>query len=109
MYSLSTSELNLLDILLKSEVSLTLENLAKKMNRDKGTVFRSLQKLVSLNLCIKEARNLDAGGYYHIYKASDLDSIERDIEKRIKEIGKSRNNIRKRIRRDIEKMATISN
>jgi hypothetical protein len=43
-----------------------------------------------------------------IYIASDLDS-ERDIEKRIKEIGKSLNNIRKRIRRDIEKMATISN
>jgi predicted transcriptional regulator len=46
LYDLSPLELDLLFILIKNKKSMTLEELAKKVDRDKSTVFRSLQKLV---------------------------------------------------------------
>jgi predicted transcriptional regulator len=101
--NLSTSEINLLTILLKSKKPLTLEVLSNKISRDKGTVFRSLQKLVSLDLCTKESKTLKGGGYYHLYNAVDIDIIEKNIEQRIREIQRSLNRIIKKFRNDIEK------
>ncbi|HET7345133.1 MAG TPA: helix-turn-helix domain-containing protein [Nitrososphaeraceae archaeon] len=103
LYNLSTSEINLLTILLKSKKPLTLEELSNKISRDKGTVFRSLQKLVSLDLCTKESKTLKGGGYYHLYSAVDIDTIEKNIELRIREIQRSLNRIVKKFRNDIEK------
>jgi predicted transcriptional regulator len=66
-------------------------------------VFRSLQKLVSLDLCTKESKTLKGGGYYHLYNAVDIDTIEKNIEQRIREIQRSLNRIIKKFRNDIEK------
>ena len=38
----------------KNKKSMTLEELAKRVDRDKSTVFRFLQKLVDLGICNKE-------------------------------------------------------
>src|SRR5215831_10715619 len=76
LYCLSPSEIDLLIILLKSKKELTLVNLAGRLRRNKGTVFRALQKLVSLNLCNKSAKSREAGGYYHVYEAVDIDTLE---------------------------------
>ena len=76
LFCLSPPEIDLLNILLKSDKELTLENLANRLRRNKGTVFRALQKLVSLNLCDKGAKTRGAGGYYHVYAAADIDAIE---------------------------------
>ena len=62
MYDLSPLELDLLFILIKNKKSMTLEELAKKVDRDKSTVFRSLQKLVDLGICNKETKTLKEGG-----------------------------------------------
>jgi predicted transcriptional regulator len=104
LYNLSTSEINLLSILLKSKEPLTLESLSNRTKRDKGTVFRSLQKLVSLDLCTKESRTLKGGGYYHLYNAVDINNIEKNTEHKVKEIQASLNRIMKGFRSGIEEM-----
>jgi predicted transcriptional regulator len=104
IYNLSTSEINLMTILLKSREPLTLESLANRISRDKGTVFRSLQKLVSLDLCTKESKTLKGGGYYHVYNAVEISRIEENTEYRIREIQKSLNRIMKKFRSNIEEM-----
>lgn len=55
--------------------------LATKLNRERSTVYRSLQKLAKCGICKKITKNLEQGGYYHIYQC---DSIER-IQKQAKE------------------------
>ena len=104
LYNLSTSEINLLTILLKSRKPLTLESLANRTSRNKGTVFRSLQVLVSLDLCTKESKTLKAGGYYHVYNAVDIHTIQRNTEQKIREIQRSLNRIMKTFRSNIEEM-----
>lgn len=109
LYDLSNSDSDLLRILLKygkkEEDGFTLGSLAKKLNKDKGTIFRSLQKLVSLGFCTKHTRIIKEGGYYHIYKPSDITTIEDNVDYRIREIEASLNRIRKKFKEDIKKMA----
>jgi predicted transcriptional regulator len=105
LYNLSSSDLNLLRILLKhTQEGFTLESLAKQTNKDKGTVFRSMQKLVVLGFCTKHVKVLKEGGYYHIYKAVDINTIEKSVDYRIREVQQSLNRIRKRFREDIKRM-----
>ncbi|MFZ0511083.1 MAG: hypothetical protein WAM14_05720 [Candidatus Nitrosopolaris sp.] len=86
------------------EEGFTLESLAKQTNKDKGTVFRSLQKLVVLDFCSKHTKILKEGGYYHVYRAVDINRIEKSVDYRIREVQQSLNRIRKRFREDIKRM-----
>src|SRR5215208_3658881 len=80
LYDLSPLELELLFLLVKnsndkntnSKKSMTLEELGKKVNRDKSTVFKSLQKLVLLGIVNKDTKTINGGGYYHVYSAIDI-------------------------------------
>ena len=84
LYDLSPLELDMLYILIRNKKSMTLEELAKKVDRDKSTVFRSLQKLVGLGICNKETKTLKEGGYYHAYSAIDIESFKIEQRKSFK-------------------------
>ena len=103
LYDLSPLELDLLFILIKNKKPMTLEELAKKVNRDKSTVFRSLQKLVGLGICTKETKTLKEGGYYHAYNAIDIESFKMETEKRVKELEDSFHRLLKKFEEDIGK------
>ncbi len=64
----------------------SLDELSQKVKRDRSTIHRSLQKLVSNQLCYKETRALKDGGYYHIYGATELPKIKQQAELRVREI-----------------------
>jgi len=81
---------------------MTLEELAKKVDRDKSSVFRSLQKLVGLGIC-KETKTLKEGGYYHAYSAIDIESFKLETEKRVKELEDSFHRLLKKFEEDIGK------
>src|SRR5687768_4196784 len=94
LYNLSPLELDILLTLItnsanNSKKGMTLEELTQEVDRDKSTVFRSLQKLVALGICIKETKTIKEGGLYHIYSAIDIESFKLETEKRIKELEKS--------------------
>ena len=101
MYDLSPLELDLLFILIKNKKSMTLEELAKKVDRDKSTVFRSLQKLVDLGICNKEMKTLKEGGYYHAYSGIDIESFKLETEKRVKELEDSFHRLLKKFEEDL--------
>jgi predicted transcriptional regulator len=95
----------LLAILLKEGKPRTLDELADSMDRDRGTIFRSLQRLVSLGFCTKQTVNLKEGGYRHLYSTTGVESIERNAEQRIEEIQSSLTRLMKKFRQDIRNMA----
>jgi len=101
MYDLSPLELDLLFILIKNKKSMTLEELAKKVDRDKSTVFRSLQKLVDLGICNKETKTLKEGGYYHAYSGIDIESFKLETEKRVKELEDSFHRLLRKFEEDL--------
>jgi len=103
LYDLSPLELDLLFFLIKNKKPLTMEELARKADRDKSTIFRSLQKLVGLGICIKDTKTLKEGGYYHAYSAIDMDSFRMETEKRVKELHESFDRLLRKFEDDMEK------
>ena len=83
---------------------MTLEELTQEVDRDKSTVFRSLQKLVALGICVKETKTIKEGGLYHIYSAIDIESFKLETEKRIKELEKSFHRILRKFEADMQTM-----
>jgi predicted transcriptional regulator len=109
LYNLSPLELDILLTLItnsanNSKKSMTLEELTQEVDRDKSTVFRSLQKLVALGICIKETKTIKEGGLYHIYSAIDIESFRLETEKRIKELEKSFHRILRKFEDDMQTM-----
>jgi predicted transcriptional regulator len=103
LYDLSPLELDLIFLLIKNKNPLTLEELSKRADRDKSTIFRSLQKLVSLGICIKETRTVKEGGYYHVYSAIDMEAFRLETEKRVKELEHSIHRLLRKFEEDMEK------
>lgn len=104
LYNLSPSDLDILVALFRSKEPLTLEVISRQLRKDKGTIFRSLQKLVSIGFSVKESRNLRNGGQYHTYRATSIDRMERVTELRLKEIQKSLSRLIKRFKEDIQQL-----
>ena len=77
-------DLNNLDInvynKLKRYGEMRADELAKKIDKDRSTVYRSLQKLTCCNLCLKETKNISKGGYYHIYRCKDISEAKKELE-----------------------------
>ena len=89
IYDLSPLDLDILFLLIKNKKAMTLENIVKEVDRDKSTVFRSLQKLVVLGICIKETKTIKEGGYFHVYSAIDTKTFKTQTEKKVKELEAS--------------------
>ena len=77
-------DLNNLDIdvynQLKKFGEIRADELAKKINKDRSTVYRSLQRLICCNLCLKKTKNIDKGGYYHIYRCNEISKAKKELE-----------------------------
>jgi predicted transcriptional regulator len=105
LYNLSPLETDLvLLLMLNNNNPMTLEQVANQVNRDKSTAFRSLQKLVSLGIVMKETRTIKEGGYYHAYGVIDTESFRIETEKRVKELEKGVHRILNKFEKDLEKM-----
>src|SRR5205823_9855879 len=84
--------------------TLTLEEISKDANRDKTSVFRSLQKLVNLGICNKEAKTQKGGGLYHLYSAIDMQIFKMETEKKVKELEASFRRILRQFEEDMDNM-----
>ncbi len=84
MYNLSDMDMEALKLML-SEGPFKADDLADRLGRDRSTVYRSLQKLVSCQVVTKETRNLERGGYYHVYAAVPRDVLRERLEHCVEE------------------------
>lgn len=68
---------------------MTLDQISTIADRDKSNIFRSLQKLVGLGICMKETKTIREGGYYHLYSAIDTKSFKIQTQKKVNELEQS--------------------
>lgn len=67
------------------------DELAERMGKERSSVYRALQKLLSCGMCLRETRSLEKGGYYHVYSAIDRDALKRKMEQCVKEWSRRMN------------------
>ena len=104
LYDLSPPELDILFMLIsrENEQPMTLDEVAKEMDRDRSTTFRSLQKLVSLGLVVKETKTIKDGGYFHVYSAVDRETFKKETERKVKDLQKSLDRLLRKFESDMQ-------
>jgi predicted transcriptional regulator len=56
------------------------DDLADLIGKDRSTVYRALQKLMTCGMCFRETKSIERGGYYHVYRAISRDELKRKLE-----------------------------
>jgi predicted transcriptional regulator len=67
--------------LVASADPLAVDDLAARVDRERSTAYRSVQRLLDAGLARKEQVNYDQGGYYHVYRPTDPDAVADDIQR----------------------------
>mgnify|MGYP002762640525 FL=1 len=67
--------------LVDAETAVTIDDLSDHVDRERSTVYRSVQRLLNAGLIQKEQINYDQGGYYHVYKPADPEAIREDMQR----------------------------
>ena len=104
LYDLSPLDLDILFMIIskKNDEPMTLDQISKEADRDRSTTFRSLQKLVTLGLCIKDTKTIKEGGYYHVYSVVDMKTFKMETERRVRDLQKSLERLLKKFESDME-------
>ncbi|MDH4123279.1 MAG: TrmB family transcriptional regulator [Thermoplasmata archaeon] len=56
------------------------DQLSPFLKRDKSTVYRALQKLVTSGLVVKQTETLKRGGHFHVYSAVPAEKINERVK-----------------------------
>jgi len=67
--------------LAESDEPLTVDEIADRVERERSTAYRSIQRLLQTGLIQKEQINYDQGGYYHVYYPANPDEIADDMQR----------------------------
>ena len=105
LYDLSPLDLDILFMLISKkndDKPMTLDEVSKEADRDRSTTFRSLQKLVSLGLCVKETKTIKDGGYFHVYSVVDMETFKKETERKVKDLQKSLDRLLKKFEGEMQ-------
>ncbi|MFB6141106.1 MAG: helix-turn-helix domain-containing protein [Halosimplex sp.] len=69
------------EVLVESDEPLTVDEVAERVDRERSTAYRAVQRLLRVGLIGKEQVNYDDGGYYHVYHAADADEIADEMQR----------------------------
>ena len=67
--------------LVQTGTPLTIDEIAEEVDRERSTAYRSVQRLLQAGFIQKEQVNYDQGGYYHVYKPTDPETIADDMQR----------------------------
>ena len=67
--------------LVEAEEPLTVDELAERVDRERSTAYRAIQRLLQTGFIEKEQINYDQGGYYHVYTPADPAKITDDMQR----------------------------
>jgi len=60
---------------------LTVDEIAERVDRERSTAYRSVQRLVNSGFVQKEQVNYDHGGYYHVFHPVDPDEVADEMQR----------------------------
>jgi predicted transcriptional regulator len=67
--------------LVDAEGRLTVDEIAERVDRERSTAYRSVQRLLQSGLVQKEQVNYEQGGYYHVYRPVSAEEVTEDMQR----------------------------
>jgi predicted transcriptional regulator len=68
-------------ILADSDEPLTVEEIGERVDRERSTAYRAVQRLRDAGYIDEEQVNYDQGGYYHVYYVGDPDEVADEMQR----------------------------
>ena len=68
-------------VLIDAEDPLTIDAVADRVERERSTAYRSIQRLLKAGFAQKEQVNYEQGGYYHVYRPADPGDVADDMQR----------------------------
>ncbi|MEM4780530.1 MAG: helix-turn-helix domain-containing protein [Halalkalicoccus sp.] len=68
-------------LLIESTEPVTVDEIATRIDRERSTAYRSVQRLLQAGFIQKEQVNYEQGGYYHVYRPRDPDAIAQEMQR----------------------------
>ncbi|MCG7844300.1 MAG: helix-turn-helix domain-containing protein [Methanomassiliicoccales archaeon] len=78
-YSLNGFEVEVYEMLLETG-PVNANELADLMGKDRSTVYRALQKMMTCGMVFRETRSIARGGYFHVYKAISRSDLREKLQ-----------------------------
>lgn len=75
LYELNDLDRECFGVLSRADQPLTIDEIGERVDRERSTAYRSVQRLLDAGLVQKEQINYDQGGYYHVYTITEPDAI----------------------------------
>ena len=69
------------EVLVTATESLTVDEVADAVDRERSTAYRSIQRLLQTGFIQKEQVNYEQGGYYHVYSPTDPTKISNNMQR----------------------------
>ena len=68
-------------VLVDADDRLTVDEIADRVDRERSTAYRSVQRLLQAGLVQKEQVNYEQGGYYHVYLPVSAEEVTEDMQR----------------------------
>jgi predicted transcriptional regulator len=81
MHGLKNLDKETFTLLAESPKPLIVDEIADRIDRERSTAYRSIQRLMQAGFVQKEQVNYEQGGYYHVYSPTSSDEITGDMQR----------------------------
>jgi len=81
IHGLKSLDKEIFVLLTEQSDPITIDEIAEKVDRERSTAYRSVQRLITSGFVQKEQVNYDQGGYYHVFRPTDPDEIADDMQR----------------------------
>ncbi len=68
-------------LLSEQDDPLSVDEIATRVDRERSTAYRSIQRLLKSGFIQKQQRNYEQGGYYHVFYPTDPDDIAEEMQR----------------------------
>ena len=80
VHGLTDLDRSCFDALVTAGEPRTIDQIAVEVDRERSTVYRSVDRLFDAGFVEKEQVNYDHGGYYHVYRPVDPEAVADEME-----------------------------
>ena len=80
-HDLKALDREVFQLLNEQQEPLTVDEIAERVDRERSTAYRGVQRLLQAGFIQKEQVNYDQGGYYHVYRPRNADEIASEMQR----------------------------
>ncbi len=80
-HDLKAIDKDIFQLLQEHQEPLTVDDIADRVDRERSTAYRGVQRLLQAGFIQKEQVNYEQGGYYHVYRPRDAEEITNEMQR----------------------------